>query len=125
MLDPQEQTLRYANAGHNPPIVRRALGNSELLTRTGAAIGSFDELQICEETIKIGDGDAIVMYTDGVTVARNRSRELYGDDRLITAIAAAPRKAGELLAQLEADLDAFTRETPQSDDIAFLVITSN
>jgi serine phosphatase RsbU (regulator of sigma subunit) len=125
VLDPQEQTLRYANAGHNPPIVRRALGNSELLTRTGAAIGLFDELQICEETIKIGDGDAIVMYTDGVTEARNRSMELYGDDRLITAIAAAPRKAGELLAQLEADLDAFTRDTPQSDDIAFLVLTSD
>ncbi|MFH1186217.1 MAG: GAF domain-containing SpoIIE family protein phosphatase [Chloroflexota bacterium] len=125
VLDPKEQTLRYANAGHNPPIIRRAPGTSGLLNPTGAAIGLFDELQFREETIKIGNADVIFMYTDGVTEAMNQHMEEYGKDRLIMAIAAAPRNAGEVLSHVEADLNAFTQGTPQSDDVAFLALTKD
>jgi len=123
VFDPGKQTLQYANAGHNPPIIRRAPGTCELLNPTGAAIGLFDELALQEETIKIGNGDAIVMYTDGVTEARNRHRDMYGQDRLLAAVAAAPRQASELLAHVEAELSAFTQGTQQSDDIALLTLT--
>lgn len=123
VFDPKEQTLRYANAGHNPPIVRRALGISGLLNPTGAAIGLSADPQLREETIKIGNGDTIVTYTDGVTEARNRRMEQYGKDRLIAAVRAAPRNAGELLSHVEADLSAFTEGTPQSDDISFLALS--
>ncbi len=125
VLDPKEQTLRYANAGHHPPIMRRASGTCGLLSLTGAAIGLFNESQLREETIKIGNGDAIIMYTDGVTEARNRRMEEYGKDRLVTAIAAAPPNASALLAHVEADFNAFTQGAPQSDDIAFLALTKD
>ena len=123
VLDPKEQTLRYANAGHNPPIVRRAPGTIESLDRTGPAIGLFDELQLGEQTIRLGNGDAIVMYTDGVTEALNPRMEFYGTGRLIAATAAATRNAGEVLAHVEADLNAFTEGAAQSDDVAFLLLT--
>ena len=123
VLDPGKQTLQYANAGHNPPILRRAPGTCELLNPTGVAIGLIDELALQEETVKIENGDAIVMYTDGVTEARNRHMEQYGQTRLTTAIVAAPHNAGEILPQVEADLHAYTEGAPQSDDIAFLVLS--
>lgn len=62
-----------------------------------------------ETTIRLESGDSVVLYTDGVTEAWHRQRnEEYGTNHLTAAIAAAPGKAGELLAHVEADLGAFT-----------------
>ena len=123
VLDPKEQTLQYANAGHNPPLVRRASGTIESLTQTGIVVGMLEEAQLGEVTITVGQGDAVVLYTDGVTEAGNSHDGDYGINRLTAAIAAAPRKAGELLAHVEADLNAFTEGAPQQDDVTFLVLT--
>ena len=125
VVDPKKQTLQYANAGHDPPIVRRTSGTIELLTRTGAVLGVLEELQLSETTITLGSGDAVVLYTDGVTEAWNPRDENYGDNRLTAAITAAPGKAGELLAHVEADLNAFTEGAPQQDDVTFLMLTKD
>ena len=125
VVDPKMQTLQYANAGHNPPMVRRASGTMESLTPTGSVVGILKELHLSEATITLGEGDALVLYTDGVTEAWHPRDEDYGDDRLTAAIAAAPRKAGELLAQVEADLDVFTGGAPQQDDVTILVLTKD
>jgi serine phosphatase RsbU (regulator of sigma subunit) len=127
VLDPKKQTLQYANAGHNPPIARRASGTLEELTKTGSVVGMFDELQMSETTIALGPGDAVVLYTDGVTEAWHPSprNEDYGIDRLTAAITAAPQKASELLAYLEVDLNAFTEGALQQDDVTFLVLTKD
>jgi sigma-B regulation protein RsbU (phosphoserine phosphatase) len=109
VLDPKEQTLQYANAGHNPPMVRP--GNRRL-TKTGNG-WVFDELQVSDRTIALGSGDAVVLYTDGVTDAWHPRGEFYGDNRLNAAITTAPRNAGELLAHIEADLEAFIDGAPR------------
>jgi serine phosphatase RsbU (regulator of sigma subunit) len=123
VVDPKTQTLQYANAGHDPPIVRRTSGTIELLTRTGAVLGMLEELQLSETTTTLGSGDALVLYTDGVTEAWNPRDEHYGDKRLTAAITAAPGKAGELLAHIEADLNAFAEGAPQQDDVTFVILT--
>ena len=125
VLDPKNQTLQYANAGHNPPLVRRASGTIASLSPTGAVLGLFEEAQLSETTITLGPGDAVVLYTDGVTEAwqPHPRNENYGSDRLTAAIAAAPRKPGELLAHVEADLNAFAEGAPQQDDVTLLVLT--
>ncbi|MGA2819334.1 MAG: SpoIIE family protein phosphatase [Anaerolineales bacterium] len=127
VLDPKKQTIQYANAGHNPPMMRRASGTIEPLARTGATLGVLDELQLSEATITLGPGDAVVMYTDGVTEAwhPHPRNEDYGINRLTAAIAAAPRKAGELLAHVEADLNAFVEGAPQADDVTLVVLTQD
>ena len=126
ILDPKRQTIRYANAGHNPPMLRRASGTIEPLARTGALLGAFEEYPLSDATIMLGPGDAVVMYTDGVTEAwpPHPSREYYGINRLTAAIAAAPRKAGEILAHVEADLKAFVESAPQADDITLVVVAA-
>jgi serine phosphatase RsbU (regulator of sigma subunit) len=122
VLDPQTHTLTYANAGHNPPILRQASGSQRPLTRTGPVVGALEELQLSETTIQIGRGDALLMYTDGVTEARDPLGEQYGEERLKEAVAAAPQKASDLLRHVEADLAAFTRGALESDDVTFFVL---
>ncbi|HEY6041573.1 MAG TPA: MASE1 domain-containing protein [Anaerolineae bacterium] len=125
VFDPKQQTFQYANAGHNPPMVRCGSGPIESLTRTGTVVGMFAELELSEATITLGRGDAVILFTDGVTEAINPREEEYGADRLTAAITAAPRKASELLAHVEADLNAFTEGAPQHDDITFFVLTKD
>jgi len=125
IVDPNEQTIQYANAGHNPPLVRRVSNIIEPLSNTGSVVGVFDDLQLSDKTITLEPGDAVVLYTDGVTEAWQPQQENheYGLDRLTASLTAAPRKAGELLAHIEADLKAFTAGAPQQDDVTLLVIT--
>lgn len=126
VLDPKKQMLKYANAGQNPPLVRRASGAIEALTKTGSVLGVFDELQISDKTITLGSRDEVVLYTDGVTEAYHPQRnEEYGIDRLTAAIAAAPLKAGKLLEHVEAVLNAFTEGAPQQDDVTLLILTKD
>lgn len=127
VLDSKQRTLLYANAGHNPPIVRRASGEIELLTRTGTVVGMLSDFSLSEATIKIESDDAVVLYTDGVTEAwrSHNHNEDYGDNRLVTAISVAPRKASELLAYIEADLNAFTKGAADQDDVTFLVLAKD
>ncbi len=95
LLNPKKSTLRYVNAGHNPPLVRRSTGEVERLSKTGPVLGVFDELQIKEERISLFSGDSIVLYTDGVTEAWhwNPQDEDYGVERLTAALISAPPTA--------------------------------
>ncbi len=127
VVDTKKQTLTYANAGHNPPLVRRASGAIESLIRTGIAVGVIDEPQLSDRIIALEPGDAVVMYTDGVIEAWHPlpRNEDYGLNRLTAVIAAAPRKAGELLAHIEADFHAFTEGALRQDDVTLLVLTKD
>jgi serine phosphatase RsbU (regulator of sigma subunit) len=124
-LDPATRTLTYANAGHNPPILRRRGGAIEQLPRTGLVVGALEKLHLDERAINLAPGHALVLYTDGVTDALNAAGEDYGVDRLIAAIAAAPATAPALLDFVRTDLAAFMQNVPQPDDITFFVVTSD
>jgi sigma-B regulation protein RsbU (phosphoserine phosphatase) len=121
-LDVEAHGLAYANAGHNPPIVRRRNREMELLTRTGPLLGVFDEARIVEATVALGPGEMLVAYTDGVTEACSPQGEMYGLARLMSAVAASPDGAEAMLERIRADLAAFTAGEPQTDDITLLVL---
>ncbi len=123
VVDPITHTFLYANAGQNPPILRRSDGTIETLGRTGSAVGVFKDLQMSDRSITLNPGDALVLYTDGATEAWHPINQDYGTPRLVAAITAAPRQAEELLAYIEADLNNFTKDTELQDDVTFLVMT--
>ena len=125
ILDPATRTLTYANAGHNPPLVRRAAapGRIEQLPLGGRFIGMLGEVSLADGTLSLAPDDALVAYTDGLTDAENSERQDYGLARLVAAIAAAPTTAPALLARVLADLAAFTGNAPQPDDITLFVVT--
>jgi sigma-B regulation protein RsbU (phosphoserine phosphatase) len=125
VLEAGGRTLTYANAGQNPPLLRRASGELEKLMPTGPALNIFREPAISDALLTLAPGDALVVYTDGVTDALDQHDENYGMARLTAAVAGAPLSAAvDLLHHLSQDLGAFTLGTPLFDDITFFVIVA-
>jgi sigma-B regulation protein RsbU (phosphoserine phosphatase) len=73
--------LIYCNAGHNPPILLRG-GATRRLDRGGGVLGVFTHWPYEEQELRIGPGDRLLMYTDGITESRNADGEEFGEDRL-------------------------------------------
>ncbi len=123
ILDPAAGTLTYANAGHNPPIVRRAADGIEVAPNGGLVLGIFDDVSLRDERLSLAAGDALVLYTDGLTEATNAAGEEYGVERLCRAVQGGPARAAALRAHVLADQAAFTAGQPQSDDMTLFVIS--
>jgi phosphoserine phosphatase RsbU/P len=123
LLDAETQTLTYANAGQNPPLLRRAAGAIEQLTRTGAALGIIEELQLSDLSLLLAPGDSLVIYTDGVTDALNSQGEDYGLPRLMEAVANFREPNAKLqLDHLSKELNNFIKDTPPFDDVTFFIL---
>lgn len=123
VLDPAAHTLTFANAGHNPPYLRRASGEVEQLPKPDFPLGFFEEIRWREATLTLNPNETLVMYTDGLTDAENPGGEFYGLPRLAAVVAASASLAPTLLKTLLADLEAFTQSAPQPDDITLLVLS--
>ena len=123
-LDLTNGLVRFANAGHNPPLVRRGDGKFEYLrTRAGFVLAGMDDVPYKAQELQLQPGDAIYLYTDGVTEATNANNELYGESRLLETINACPFDTMEELCKyIKADVDAFVGEAPQFDDITMVAL---
>jgi hypothetical protein len=125
-IDLAAGTVRYVNAGHNPPIVLHAKdGSAEYLrSRPGLFLGAMPKAKYKAGEIALAPGDAIYLYTDGVTEQTNPRGELFGEDRLLAALS-----GGNILAHPEtctaavlAAVEAHAADTPQSDDRTQLLL---
>jgi phosphoserine phosphatase RsbU/P len=81
-LDGERRVLSYANAGHNPPLLVRADGRIEKLSAGGTVLGVFQDTSYDEAELPLSPGDRLLLYTDGITEARDGSGEEFGDERL-------------------------------------------
>ncbi|MCP1714786.1 sigma-B regulation protein RsbU (phosphoserine phosphatase) [Methanocalculus alkaliphilus] len=124
ILDANNNTLTYVNAGHNPPVfIRGDDATITLLRADGIALGVIEEIALETVTIPLTPGDLLVLYTDGVTEAENAAEELYGEERLealMTEIRG--RGASEIIDAIIDDIKEYAGEAPQSDDITLLVL---
>ena len=116
--------VTYCNAGHNLPHVLRSDGTVyELPMLTNTVLGVFDSTEFKEDSLTLEHGDTLVMFTDGVTEAKNRGRQEFGIPQLMTVLG---RQTGNSCQQIvEAVKDAikdFTDGAEQSDDITMLVV---
>jgi phosphoserine phosphatase RsbU/P len=125
-LDASSRTLRYVNAGHNPPMLfRQSSGGREILRLDtgGPVIGLMEECVYREGQIPLEAGDVLVAYTDGVSEAMNGSDVEWGEERLMNAVwpnRTAP-SAG-LIDRIMAAADAFVADAPQYDDMTLVVV---
>jgi serine phosphatase RsbU (regulator of sigma subunit) len=115
---PTGVAVRLASAGHPPPLVVRD-GRAAPVPAPGTLLGVYPDVTLTEVTFDLHHGEIMVLYTDGVTEARNTGG-LYGPERLARAVAAGGT-ADEVADRLLADVDAF-QHGQQRDDIAILVI---
>lgn len=124
ILDTEQKSLTYVNAGHNPPFLCHAAdGSFEELPLTGIAVGVQMDANYGSETRKLVTGDILVLYTDGITEAENAGLEMYGEERLRSIIGRS-RNAGarDIITAILGDVKVFSGEHPQSDDITLMVI---
>jgi serine phosphatase RsbU (regulator of sigma subunit) len=121
--EPATRALVYVNAGHNPPILRRAGGTLEKLEAGGLPLGIDMGAAYETAAIELKSGDALIFYTDGVIEAFDEKGQEFGNDRWSEAIRALPDwNAAESLQFLMKRVDDFVGLTRQSDDITCLVI---
>lgn len=86
LLDAKRKRLTYSNAGHNPGVVVRAGGEVLRLDRGGTVLGPFARCRFEQGEIAVESGDRVLLFTDGVTEARNEAGEEFGEDRLIAML---------------------------------------
>ena len=123
ILDLTTGNVQFANAGHNPPLLKRADGAFEYLkTRAGFVLAGMDGVRYRAGELTLNPGDRLFLYTDGVPEATNTENKLYGEDRLLTFMNQnADAEATALLPALKANIDEFVGEAPQFDDITMVM----
>ena len=123
LLNVQTGVLGYASAGHNPALcLRRANGAVEELPAHGYLLGAFGDVSFSEEETVLQEGDALVLYTDGVSEARDAEGRFFGDERLKVAVAdAGDCSAQEMVQAIVTAVDHFTGSVAQADDMTIVV----
>jgi sigma-B regulation protein RsbU (phosphoserine phosphatase) len=125
-LDPDTGRVAYVNAGHNPPIVVRADGSLDTLTTGGVVLGLFDGGEYEQATTRLGPGDVLVVFSDGVTETWNRDDVEFGDARLAELVRQGRQMdAAALQAEILRELDRFSQGTKATDDRTLIVIKRN
>ncbi|WP_449134579.1 ATP-binding SpoIIE family protein phosphatase [Senegalimassilia anaerobia] len=152
VVDTATGEVRYANAGHNPPVLKQNGKLGYLACRPGLVLGAMDVVKYREGSFACSPGEGLLLYTDGVSEAANAAEELYGEERLLetlaridasggegvpvgsdvqapdvaaAASAAAASSAQAAVNSLVASVDAFAGEAPQADDITMLAFRWN
>jgi len=124
--DPASRKLRYVNAGHNPPLLRRKKGVDYEFLRLeegGTVIGLFPNFPYREAEIELEAGDVLVAFTDGISEAMNHADEEFDEERLIEAIRTCPdRSAANISSYILERVDAFTAGADQHDDMTIVVV---
>ncbi|MDX1541294.1 MAG: SpoIIE family protein phosphatase, partial [Geminicoccaceae bacterium] len=123
VIDPATGRVEFANGGHNPPYLKRADGRVEPLAAEGFAVGVVPGAFYQTKTTRLEPGDAIILYTDGVTEAFSPAGEEFTDGRLHDLLSATEVERAEPLVRRIVDcVNDFVGEGTQSDDITCMAV---
>jgi serine phosphatase RsbU (regulator of sigma subunit)/predicted ester cyclase len=122
ILEPESGSLRYANAGHDPPHVRRSNDNAEELRARGMPLGLMAGMGYEEEVASLREGESVLFYSDGLVEAHDPQGQMFGFPRLRALVAKYGEK-GSLADFLMEELYSFVGEGwEQEDDITLLTL---
>lgn len=131
VLDLKTGELNYCNGGHNAPVIRRLKEDGNVDVRymepkRNIAIGLFDGFEFEGENTTLSPGEAIFLYTDGVTEAENINHELFGEEATLAALAESRNmhltSAKGFINHMYESIEKHAHDTEQSDDITMLVV---
>ena len=123
ILNKKTGEFDFANAGHNPPIIGHNHNFHYLNCNPGFVLGGLEEAFVVDEKVVLNNGDSITLYTDGVTEARNKKGELFGETRLINFYNSKDfNSLVEMHHGLKDELASFVQDAEQSDDITMLTL---
>jgi len=122
VFDGATRTLRYVNAGHNPPMVVRRNGSIDWLESGGTPVGMFQDWTYEEEEVCLNPGDLVLAYTDGVIEAVDPAGEEWGIEGLRKAVAESNTQcADEIVHAIFTSMDEFSQGR-QSDDATVVAL---
>jgi serine phosphatase RsbU (regulator of sigma subunit) len=127
VLDVKERRLRFARAGHSPLVRAPEGGAATTLTPAGLGLGidagdRFDRL-LEERELEVAAGDALLLFTDGLTEAMDESGELFGEARLCALLADhGPEASEDLKQRIMESVHGFVGDAPQHDDMTLVVL---
>ena len=120
VLDLASGTLRYCNAGHNPPLIlTRSM--QFLPVEPNLPLGIMSGMEFKEQGISFRYDDALFLYTDGLTEAENADHMQFGEERM-KKVLHGRKGAYEHLKNMEREVASFVGGAPQSDDLTMLFI---
>jgi len=125
LYDPKSGSVQWSRAGHPPALVlSRQSGQVRQLKGEGFPIGFDEAKRFSLEEDQLQPGDALLLYTDGISEAQNRSMSAYGLTRLSNALAATPAdaSASEMLRFILDDFNSFRQERLLRDDVTLLLV---
>ncbi|NTW82906.1 MAG: SpoIIE family protein phosphatase [Chlorobiaceae bacterium] len=126
VLDLKNGEVRFANAGHNPPLLVKEHEVKCLSLHTGFVIGPMPDSCYKTEKITLSPGDILFLYTDGITEAKNHEEMLFGEKRLIESLNKTPTDSvKEMIYSIRENVRIFSQDCSQSDDITMLAIKYN
>jgi sigma-B regulation protein RsbU (phosphoserine phosphatase) len=125
-LDLETGEFVSVNAGHNPPLLKQDGIYEYYKTKRGLVLAGMESTAYTESRIVLAPNDVLYLYTDGVTEADNRSKEFYGEGRLLETINRNKNMGiEELCAGIRQDMAIFANGAGQADDITMLAIRFN
>lgn len=123
ILDASNTTLAYSNAGHNPPLLLKANGETRFLDSGEQPLGMFEGTRYHQYHVVFEPGDVFVLYTDGATEAESPQGEEFGRDRLVEAVKESRHKtARQMIASIQMAVLEWTASVGANDDVTFFVI---
>jgi sigma-B regulation protein RsbU (phosphoserine phosphatase) len=123
-LDIPTGRFSYVNAGHNPPLIRRAGAQYQWLpTKPGFVLAGMEDMFYTQNDVTLNKGDELFLYTDGVTEAVNNENELFTDPKLLdVANKYLDLPLKDFTVAIKNEVDNFANGAEQADDITMLVL---
>ena len=123
LIDKTDGSIRFCNAGHNPPVIIHKNGEAQYLrTKPNLVLACIEDMPYITQTQNLSQGDRLLLYTDGVTEAEDAAHNQYGEDRLIECVTKnSALDCKSLVEAVEADIFTHTNGNEQSDDITILI----
>ncbi len=123
LLDLDSGELKYASAGHNPPVLIDEQGPRFLAVPPALMLGPMEQITYRSSSIQLNRNEVLFLYTDGVTEARSVTGTLYGEQRLLTCLQQTPdNDARSLIEQVGCELAEHAQGIDRSDDITMLAL---
>ncbi len=126
VVDYENLTLTYINAGHNPPVLYTNNKPTFLSEKPDFVVGAIGNMKYHEHTVALNKDFKLLMYTDGVTEAQDKNGDFFGDDKLLQIsqqIFSTDADARRNVDEIEAQVSQFSQGAVQSDDITLLFIS--
>jgi sigma-B regulation protein RsbU (phosphoserine phosphatase) len=124
VVNPKTGEVRYASAGHNPPLFIHGNGDITYLEGSGDMVaGAMEGCTYREDRLTMRPGDVLLLYTDGVTEAMNAEQALYSPERLRSSVNRhCGKDPAEMIRDIRRDVDAFVGNAPQADDLTMMAL---